>query len=151
MAFILTSLFIYFFVLNTRSYTYTEWTLGSFICKTVSYMQGVSVTASVSTLMAISVERCIAISWPYVSISSRFVNSYYYNKIYYFIVRIDIWFVKSKIIFFLAYLLFLWLTKLFLVDLLHLMTHVRKIQNVEEKNEHFCWISEYQYLCTVSY
>lgn len=50
-----------------------EWTLGTFICKTVSYMQGVSVSASVNTLMAISIERCIAISCPYVSITSRWV------------------------------------------------------------------------------
>ncbi|XP_055326625.1 neuropeptide SIFamide receptor-like isoform X2 [Sitodiplosis mosellana] len=50
---------------------YPEWTLGTFICKTVSYMQGVSVSASVNTLMAISIERCIAISCPYVSITSR--------------------------------------------------------------------------------
>ncbi|XP_031626853.1 neuropeptide SIFamide receptor-like [Contarinia nasturtii] len=48
-----------------------EWTLGSFICKTVSYLQGVSVSASVNTLMAISIERCIAISHPYLAISSK--------------------------------------------------------------------------------
>lgn len=53
---------------------YLEWMLGSFICKTVSYMQGVSVSASVNTLMAISIERCIAISCPYVSITSRFAT-----------------------------------------------------------------------------
>lgn len=40
------------------------WTLGTFFCKTVSYLQGVSVSASVNTLMAISIERCLAISCP---------------------------------------------------------------------------------------
>lgn len=40
-------------------------------------MQGVSVSASVNTLMAISIERCIAISCPYVSISPRFVTISY--------------------------------------------------------------------------
>lgn len=43
---------------------YPAWILGVFFCKTVSYLQGVSVSASVNTLMAISIERCIAISFP---------------------------------------------------------------------------------------
>ncbi|XP_065087020.1 neuropeptide SIFamide receptor-like isoform X2 [Ochlerotatus camptorhynchus] len=43
---------------------YPAWILGVFFCKTVSYMQGVSVSASVNTLMAISIERCVAISFP---------------------------------------------------------------------------------------
>lgn len=42
----------------------------------VSYMQGVSVSASVNTLMAISIERCIAISCPYVSITSRYYQTF---------------------------------------------------------------------------
>lgn len=59
--------------------TYTiVWTLGSFICKTVSYMQGVSVSASVNTLMAISIERCIAISTPYCQITTRYVPAYHF-------------------------------------------------------------------------
>lgn len=40
------------------------WSLGTFFCKMVSYLQGVSVSASVNTLMAISIERCIAIACP---------------------------------------------------------------------------------------
>ncbi|XP_055639486.1 neuropeptide SIFamide receptor-like isoform X2 [Toxorhynchites rutilus septentrionalis] len=43
---------------------FPAWILGVFFCKTVSYMQGVSVSASVNTLMAISIERCVAISFP---------------------------------------------------------------------------------------
>ncbi|XP_037923951.1 neuropeptide SIFamide receptor-like [Hermetia illucens] len=43
---------------------YPAWILGVFFCKTVSYLQGVSVSASVNTLMAISIERCAAISFP---------------------------------------------------------------------------------------
>ncbi|XP_062554736.1 neuropeptide SIFamide receptor-like [Armigeres subalbatus] len=43
---------------------YPAWILGVFFCKTVSYLQGVSVSASVNTLMAISIERCVAISFP---------------------------------------------------------------------------------------
>jgi neuropeptide FF receptor 2 len=38
--------------------------LGIFLCKAVSYLQGVSVSASINTLMAISIERCTAISFP---------------------------------------------------------------------------------------
>ncbi|ETN64242.1 g-protein coupled receptor [Anopheles darlingi] len=40
------------------------WILGVLFCKGVSYLQGVSVSASVNTLMAISIERCVAISFP---------------------------------------------------------------------------------------
>ncbi|XP_058824408.1 neuropeptide SIFamide receptor-like [Topomyia yanbarensis] len=43
---------------------YPAWILGVYVCKTVSYLQGVSVSASVNTLMAISIERCVAISFP---------------------------------------------------------------------------------------
>uniref|UniRef100_A0A182RNI6 G_PROTEIN_RECEP_F1_2 domain-containing protein n=1 Tax=Anopheles funestus TaxID=62324 RepID=A0A182RNI6_ANOFN len=43
---------------------YPAWILGVFFCKGVSYLQGVSVSASVNTLMAISIERCCAISFP---------------------------------------------------------------------------------------
>jgi hypothetical protein len=38
--------------------------MGWVICKTVSYLQGVSVSASINTLVAISVERCLAICYP---------------------------------------------------------------------------------------
>ncbi|XP_035796071.1 neuropeptide SIFamide receptor-like [Anopheles albimanus] len=43
---------------------YPAWILGVLFCKGVSYLQGVSVSASVNTLMAISIERCVAISFP---------------------------------------------------------------------------------------
>lgn len=77
----------WFFFLSTSQLTFnliwthnfiviSEWTLGTFICKTVSYMQGVSVSASVNTLMAISIERCVAISCPYVSITPRYRNAH---------------------------------------------------------------------------
>ncbi|XP_029342413.1 neuropeptide SIFamide receptor-like [Acyrthosiphon pisum] len=42
----------------------TEWRLGLVICKLVPYFQGVSVNASINTLMAISVERCLSICYP---------------------------------------------------------------------------------------
>lgn len=42
----------------------TEWRLGLIICKLVPYFQGVSVNASINTLMAISVERCLSICYP---------------------------------------------------------------------------------------
>ncbi|KAK3912876.1 Neuropeptide SIFamide receptor [Frankliniella fusca] len=41
-----------------------EWVLGDAICRTLPYLQGVSVSASVYTLVCISVERCLAICWP---------------------------------------------------------------------------------------
>ncbi|XP_015924499.1 neuropeptide SIFamide receptor-like [Parasteatoda tepidariorum] len=40
------------------------WMLGLFLCKAVAYLQGVSVCASVYTLVAISVERFLAICFP---------------------------------------------------------------------------------------
>lgn len=40
------------------------WILGLFVCKSVSYLQGVSVCASVNTLMAISIDRYYAICYP---------------------------------------------------------------------------------------
>ncbi|XP_013789630.1 neuropeptide SIFamide receptor-like, partial [Limulus polyphemus] len=40
------------------------WILGWFMCKAVSYLQGVSVSASVNTLVAISLERFLAICYP---------------------------------------------------------------------------------------
>ena len=43
---------------------FAAWIMGWVICKTVSYLQGVSVSASVNTLVAISVERCLAICYP---------------------------------------------------------------------------------------
>ncbi|KAF4528055.1 hypothetical protein B566_EDAN012016 [Ephemera danica] len=42
----------------------SAWILGAVICKTVPYLQGVSVSASVHTLVAIAVERCLAICCP---------------------------------------------------------------------------------------
>ncbi|KAL1138565.1 hypothetical protein AAG570_008628 [Ranatra chinensis] len=38
--------------------------MGWLICKTIPYLQGVSVNASINTLVAISVERCLAICYP---------------------------------------------------------------------------------------
>ena len=43
---------------------FAAWIMGWVICKTVSYLQGVSVSASINTLVAISVERCLAICYP---------------------------------------------------------------------------------------
>lgn len=42
----------------------SDWHLGQWICKLVPYFQGVSVNASINTLMAISVERCLSICNP---------------------------------------------------------------------------------------
>ncbi|GAB0092702.1 neuropeptide SIFamide receptor [Sergentomyia squamirostris] len=50
---------------------FQAWVLGVFVCKIVSYLQGVSVSASVNTLMAISLERCAAISFPLTGTMSR--------------------------------------------------------------------------------
>ncbi|KFM63429.1 Orexin receptor type 2, partial [Stegodyphus mimosarum] len=38
--------------------------LGWFMCKSVSYLQGVSVSASINTLVAISIDRFLAICYP---------------------------------------------------------------------------------------
>ncbi|XP_042222755.1 neuropeptide SIFamide receptor-like [Homarus americanus] len=40
------------------------WVLGLFVCKAMSYLQGVSVSASINTLVAISVDRAMAICYP---------------------------------------------------------------------------------------
>lgn len=50
--------------INVFSFSSTEWRLGLVICKLVPYFQGVSVNASINTLMAISVERCLSICYP---------------------------------------------------------------------------------------
>ncbi|XP_039301466.1 neuropeptide SIFamide receptor [Nilaparvata lugens] len=42
----------------------TAWTMGWLVCKTIPYMQGVSVNASINTLVAISFERWLAICYP---------------------------------------------------------------------------------------
>ncbi|KAG8252587.1 neuropeptide SIFamide receptor-like [Homalodisca vitripennis] len=42
----------------------SAWTMGWLVCKTVPYLQGVSVNASINTLVAISIERCFAICYP---------------------------------------------------------------------------------------
>ncbi|XP_035210757.1 neuropeptide SIFamide receptor-like [Stegodyphus dumicola] len=42
----------------------TPWILGLFLCKAVAYLQGVSVCASVNTLVSISVDRFLAICFP---------------------------------------------------------------------------------------
>ncbi|XP_054274366.1 neuropeptide SIFamide receptor-like isoform X1 [Macrosteles quadrilineatus] len=42
----------------------SAWTMGWLICKIIPYLQGVSVNASINTLVAISVERCFAICYP---------------------------------------------------------------------------------------
>ncbi|KAM7304969.1 neuropeptide SIFamide receptor [Ixodes scapularis] len=41
-----------------------SWVLGWFMCKTMSYLQGVAVSASINTLVAISMDRCLAICYP---------------------------------------------------------------------------------------
>ncbi|XP_055384825.1 neuropeptide SIFamide receptor-like [Condylostylus longicornis] len=43
---------------------FVPWVLGWLMCKTVPYIQGVSVAASVYSLIAVSLDRFIAIWWP---------------------------------------------------------------------------------------
>nr|AGE11606.1 SIFamide receptor [Ixodes scapularis] len=43
---------------------FVPWVLGWFMCKTMSYLQGVAVSASINTLVAISMDRCLAICYP---------------------------------------------------------------------------------------
>uniref|UniRef100_T1JEB7 G-protein coupled receptors family 1 profile domain-containing protein n=1 Tax=Strigamia maritima TaxID=126957 RepID=T1JEB7_STRMM len=43
---------------------FEAWILGVFMCKSVSYLQGVSVSASINTLVAISIDRFLAICYP---------------------------------------------------------------------------------------
>ncbi|XP_067144390.1 neuropeptide SIFamide receptor-like [Centruroides vittatus] len=43
---------------------FVPWLMGWFMCKMVSYLQGVSVNASINTLVAISVDRFLAICYP---------------------------------------------------------------------------------------
>ncbi|XP_029156860.1 neuropeptide SIFamide receptor-like [Nylanderia fulva] len=43
---------------------FVPWILGWFMCKTVAYVQGVSVAASVYSLVAVSLDRFLAIWWP---------------------------------------------------------------------------------------
>ncbi|XP_035714725.1 neuropeptide SIFamide receptor isoform X1 [Folsomia candida] len=51
---------------------YSAWILGQWICKIVPYLQGVSVSASIDTLIAIACERFLAICYPMkCQISSR--------------------------------------------------------------------------------
>ncbi|XP_063708943.1 neuropeptide SIFamide receptor-like [Culicoides brevitarsis] len=68
---------------------FPAWILGIFFCKTVSYLQGVSVSASVNTLTAISLERMAAINFPFLS------GSMTQNK--YKVAVIVIWFVALTI------------------------------------------------------
>ncbi|GBM75955.1 Neuropeptide SIFamide receptor [Araneus ventricosus] len=49
---------------GSASYSILTWILGLFLCKAVAYLQGVSVCASVNTLVAISVDRFLAICYP---------------------------------------------------------------------------------------
>uniref|UniRef100_A0AAN0LHY1 Neuropeptide SIFamide receptor n=1 Tax=Polyphagotarsonemus latus TaxID=1204166 RepID=A0AAN0LHY1_9ACAR len=44
---------------------FKPWILGWFLCKAVSYFQGVAVSASINTLMAVSIERYLAICFPF--------------------------------------------------------------------------------------
>ena len=53
---------LYLFRMNVD---WTAWVLGSVICKLVPYLQGVSVCASVYTLVAVAVERYRSISSPW--------------------------------------------------------------------------------------
>ncbi|XP_053977646.1 neuropeptide SIFamide receptor-like [Hylaeus anthracinus] len=43
---------------------FVPWILGWFMCKAVTYIQGVSVAASVYSLVAVSLDRFLAIWWP---------------------------------------------------------------------------------------
>lgn len=43
---------------------FVPWLLGWFMCKAVAYIQGVSVAASVYSLVAVSLDRFLAIWWP---------------------------------------------------------------------------------------
>ncbi|XP_066257006.1 neuropeptide SIFamide receptor-like [Euwallacea similis] len=43
---------------------FVPWMLGGWMCKTVPYIQGVSVAASVYSLVAVSLDRFLAIWWP---------------------------------------------------------------------------------------
>ncbi|XP_074597722.1 neuropeptide SIFamide receptor-like [Brevipalpus obovatus] len=43
---------------------FIPWILGLFICKAVSYLQGVAVSASINTLVAVSIDRFLAICYP---------------------------------------------------------------------------------------
>lgn len=43
---------------------FVPWILGWFMCKAVAYIQGVSVAASVYSLVAVSLDRFLAIWWP---------------------------------------------------------------------------------------
>ncbi|KAF6211457.1 hypothetical protein GE061_011969 [Apolygus lucorum] len=53
----------------------TAWTMGWLVCKTIPYLQGVSVNASINTLVAISAERCLAICYPMkLHVTSRVVR-----------------------------------------------------------------------------
>ncbi|GFT20755.1 neuropeptide SIFamide receptor [Nephila pilipes] len=49
---------------NWRKTVDLAWILGLFLCKAVAYLQGVSVCASVNTLVAISIDRFLAICYP---------------------------------------------------------------------------------------
>lgn len=40
----------------------TAWILGLFMCKAVSYLQGVAVSASINTLVAVSADRYVVFS-----------------------------------------------------------------------------------------
>ncbi|KAI1292186.1 Neuropeptide FF receptor 2 [Halotydeus destructor] len=43
---------------------FIPWMLGKFMCKAVSYLQGVAVSASINTLVAVSADRFLAICYP---------------------------------------------------------------------------------------
>jgi len=45
-------------------FTVSAWILGEWLCQFVSYLQGVSVSASIDTLIAIAIERYLAICHP---------------------------------------------------------------------------------------
>lgn len=52
------------FRLHMLGFNYIVWSMGTAVCKVVGFLQGVSVTASVITLMVIAVERCQVIRHP---------------------------------------------------------------------------------------
>jgi hypothetical protein len=56
--------FNFIYIIRKFGALFAAWIMGWVICKTVPYLQGVSVSASINTLVAISVERCLAICYP---------------------------------------------------------------------------------------
>ncbi|XP_062596070.1 neuropeptide SIFamide receptor-like [Saccostrea cucullata] len=50
--------------INTMINIFIDWRYGAVLCKLTPYLQGISVCASVNTLAAIAIDRCLAICYP---------------------------------------------------------------------------------------